>query len=131
MDPHNLDPCRYSDLCSVPQFPGPLSICTRLHLQSVGHKTMLALLPPPLPPSSHTVFSATTVAPLALSRTRPVQTLILGAASELAAEELRPAVDSALRCVWWVWGAGVAGAESAWWESCARRGLGAHVRAWE
>lgn len=87
--------------------PWPHSMRTHLHLQSVGHRTMLALLPPQLPPSCHPISSASSAAaaaaPLALSRARPVQALVLGATSELATEELRHAVDSAFRCGVWVW----------------------------
>ena len=37
------------------------------------------------------------------SLVRPGQTLVLGAASEIAADELRSVVDSALRCGYHAW----------------------------
>jgi hypothetical protein len=65
-------------------------------MQRVGHKLLLALSPPAGAIIQTQQLPATLITS-AVRRCRPVQTLVLGAASELAAEELRPVVDAALK----------------------------------
>ncbi|GAX83493.1 hypothetical protein CEUSTIGMA_g10918.t1 [Chlamydomonas eustigma] len=65
-------------------------------LLQVGNKLLLALTPS-AGASSPNQQTPTTLNTSAQRRCRPVQTLVLGAASELAAEELRPVVDAALK----------------------------------